>query len=540
MASKKKAPTRKYCRIHQWVSDQDPKFANAIRELCLEGALSGGRSGVTFLYPKDEAYRAEIVEKAFSMDADKAVEMVNSLIIPMYLASGKDFSEQDIGSRGGVKFDVKSADSGKVKLDGDVELTLSDDFVPLDNRQGSLAVWIVSKGRPPLTGAPFKAGAGRPKKTEGGAERKYHGGREELARGDRALLATAVEAAYGQSVLARTPNPYLCKSVSLLNYLRLSRPELYGAVLPLIDYEPIVTFYILLEPYKRTGEYILPNDVLFGEGGWGGAEIYSDAVREYEAHFAAAPGAAGADASAVPAIYRDRAAVAAQVDQLRAQFARGSKPRDAPKIVCEMYATLAAQNSIAGLGPILPAATLRIISGAKKLWQDELRFHLHYTLRELRAAPFSASEFNSEVVQTLRNMRPGNNYDRETSLTNPGDLQWNTSPSMELLLLNKFVNSTDFLYFAVPPSLVGDWGGDPCDPTDAEVFNCNKEALAQLRRSVGSSRPAGISGGAMAELNHYFEQHGQIPAGVAALCDRVGSAAAAAAAAAAVAATAPK
>ena len=83
-ASKKRDHLTKVCRIFQWIEGKDERFASAIRNLCMEGALSPGHSspGLTFLYPEDAAYRAEICDKAYSDDADSAVTMIKALIIP--------------------------------------------------------------------------------------------------------------------------------------------------------------------------------------------------------------------------------------------------------------------------------------------------------------------------------------------------------------------------------------------------------------------------------------------------------------------------
>ena len=114
MASKKKSLAR-HCRIFQWVEAQDPEFAAAIRDLCLEGTLAPGKkgNGVTFLYPNDPAYRGEIVALAYSDEADKAVRLVESLIVPDALHKASEFQARKVGSRLGVPFTVESV-SGEV------------------------------------------------------------------------------------------------------------------------------------------------------------------------------------------------------------------------------------------------------------------------------------------------------------------------------------------------------------------------------------------------------------------------------------------
>ena len=521
MASKKKTMV-KQCRIYQWIEKQDSDFAEAIRDLCLEGALSpGGRSvGVTFLYPKDKAYRQEIIEKAYSADADEAVKLVESLIIPAPLISGADFNRAPVGSRLGVAYAVESADNKQVKLAGGVELALAEDFHPLARRAGDIAVWIVTKGRLPLAGEAYKAP--RPgRSAKGGAAR--HGGAEAGMLGSRPLLAAAVELEFDRCMLqgnGRAHNPYLAKVVSLLCWLRAKSADTYLKVLPVIDYDPVVTFYLLVEPYKTSGEPLIPGGLLFGDDGWNGAEMYDNAAADYEAVFSGLASQQGASASdaqgapAVPYVFRDRAAAAARVDAVRQRLAN-QNPRQWPKLVQDAYAALAAQNAIQGMGPILPDVTLRALPAAKKLWQDELRFTLHEALQSLRAAPYATSTFAS-IVRDLRLRWPGNNYAAELAISNVADLQATVAPRLELLLLSKFVNSTDFLYLPAAPEAVGGaWGS--MDPSDQEVYNRNAVALGTLRRVTGMVRAAGVSPQALQELRMYVQAHGQLPPDVLSL-----------------------
>jgi hypothetical protein len=526
MASKKKGPLSKYCRIFQWVEAQDPDFAGAIRDLCLEGVLSpGGRSaGVTFLYPKDKDYRKEIIEKTYSDAADEAVRLVESLVIPDALLAGADFHRRPVGSRLGVKYVVESADGGQVRLAGGVELAPAADFDTLARRTGDLAVWIVTKGRLPLQGEAYKP----PMPTrvaKGGAARARGGNGGGGVPGARQLLAATAESEYDCCMRrdgARAHNPYLARVVSLLNYLKARNPDVLLSVLPVLDYEPVVTFYLLLEPYKTGGDHLIADGVLFGEGAWNGADAYADAVEEYKAFFRSLPAQAAASATdsqsgqpVVPYVFRDRGAVAAQVDAVRQQYG-GLNPRQGPQMVQDVYATLAGQNSIQGMGPILPDATLRALAGSKKLWQDEFRFTVHEALQSMRQMPYASDVF-AGIVRDLRAAWPGNNYAAEIRLANAADILKNVAPRLELLLLTKFVNSTDFLYTPAAPDEVGGAWGNPNDPTDWQVYNRNAAALANLGRIQGMVRPAGVSPQTLQELQIYVQTHGQLPPAVSAL-----------------------
>jgi hypothetical protein len=511
MSGKKKTMTR-FCRIFQWLEDQDAELAEAIHNLCLEGALSPGRSGgVTFLYPKDKAYRAEIISKTYSDEADEASKMVESLIVPIALIAGADFNSQAVGNRLGVKLVVESAEGSKVKLAGGIELSLAEDFQTLSRRAGDIAVWIVTKGRLPLEGEAFKAPSGDRKKGRGVAGGARGGG----IISDRAVLATSLEGEFDRCQSrdrCAGNNPYLAKVVSLLNFLRAKHPEVFTKVLPMLDFDPIITFYLLFEPYKTSGDYIIPDSIMFGDGGWNGSDLFSNAVFEYEGMFRALE--LQNDGAFV---FRDHAGVASQIDSQRQALSSSSNPRGAPPAVQEVYAKLASDNSIGGMRPILPESTLAALGGLKKLWQDELRFIIREALQTLRTQPYSTSDF-AAIVRDLRAKWPGNNYADEIVLSNLAYLKTNVAPRSELLLLLKFVNSTDFLYVPVTPEQVGArWGS--MNPTEWEgCYNGNLVALNNLRRTTGMVRGGcGLSPQTMQELELYKRTNGRLPDEVVAM-----------------------
>ena len=527
MAGKKGAPQlTKYCRIFQWVEAQDPAFAGALPDLCLEGLLSGGRgAGVTFLYPKDKAYRQEVVDKTYSDEADEAVKIVESLIIPDALPAAADFGKRAaVGSRLGVRYAVEASDGDKVRLAGGVELVPAEDFRTLARRAGDIAVWLVAKGRLPLAGEAYQAPPPERRGKQGGARRGGADGAPALT--GRQLLAAGVEGDFDRCMRqdrCRSHDPYLGKVVSLLNFLRARNPDMLLKVMPVLDFDPTVCFYLLLEPYKTRGEYLIDEEVIFGPGGWNGADIYSeDAAVEYRAFFAAIPAQQGMTATdgqtgapAIPFVFRDHAAVAAQVDITRQQV-NAKTPRDMAKVVQDAYVTLATANTIQGMGPILPDSTHRALPGSKKLWQDEVRFIVYEALQTMRSGPYDTAVF-AGIVRDLRFRWPGNDYGAELCLTNPADIQTSVGPRQELIMLTKFVNSTDFFYMPAAPSAVGGaWGS--MDPTDWAVYNRSASAAANLGRVAGMKRPDGISPQALLELQVYAQLHGgQLPPAVQAI-----------------------
>lgn len=532
----KKHHMQKVCRIFQWIEQTDKDLAAAIRDLCMEGALSPGRNtpGVTFLYPTKEV-RKKIVADTYSAEPENAIRVLEGHIVPDAIRTTADF-QRATGSRLGVRLDVESSDGAGVTLQGGAKLVPAADFVPL--RRDNIAVWVVDSGEVPLSGAEFKVAA-RGRATRGGKGRgQYRGGADQLTA--RQALASHVEAAYSACMRAdhcRARDPYLISAVSLLNFLRVQHPDQLLKVLPMLDRDPAVTFYLLLEPYKTSGgDYVLDGAILFGPAGWNGAEIYEGAVSEFESFFEligqeASPSAedAATGSPVVPYAFRDTQFVRSAVDEVRMQIlgedGKKANKINTPKAVRAVYRVLADKNAVAGAQPVLPDETVRALPGAKKLWQDELRFVLHAALQELRQMPIFEDAVFAEIIQTLRLQRPGNDYATEAALSSAEALQANVAPQSEFLLLLKFINSTDFLYIPVPAEKIGGaWGDVPVvsepsafyNPADINVYNAeaSKQRLLGWYRASGQDTPRVLDQGSIAAVQHYIARHGALPPGL--------------------------
>lgn len=528
MASKK---LQKYCRIIQWIEAKDANLAAAIHDLCMVGALSGGRHGATFLYPAAEV-RKTIAAKTYSADAEEAVRLVDAHIISGTVRTGAEF--KTAGTRLGIKLEVESSSADAATLKNGAKLKVAKDFQPL--RKDNIAVWEVESGEVPLEGPTFEA----PKRGRG----EYRGGQEEarpafLGGGltSRAILATTVENEYSTCMAkdhCATRDPYLAHAVSLLNFLKGAHPTLLVALLPVIDRDPAVTFYLLVEPYKTTGDYLIPDDTLFGPKGWNGAEIYQGAVSEFEGFFESLEkqtGPSAEDRSAgnlvVPYVFRDPAFVRSAVDEVRVDIT-GEDGRKANKIatpeaVKRAYLALITGNAIGGAQPILPDDTVRLLPGSKKLWQDELRFVLHAALAELRKEPaFNIDSFGT-IIRMLREDRPGNDYSRELGLANAEVLQKNVAPQAEFTLLLRFIGATDFLYTPVSAAKIGgQWEGIPVAEGSRQFYDLRtlgsvhnretgKQAYLSWLRSRGQDAPRPLDAGCIAQIRHYVSVHGSLP-----------------------------
>jgi hypothetical protein len=483
-------------RIYQWLKKEDPRLADVIRELCLEGALASSKA--TFLYPTDAKYREEIISLTDAGDSNEAAKLVESLIVPDGMRSGTDFLSRDVGSLLGVKYSVEGAEGGKVRIAQGVVLEPEKTFSNNEN----FAVWRVVSGRLPLSGERYAP----PSRATGGGQRaRARGGGPD--ENSRRCLAKRVELKFIQRMghnKCRGYDPYLAKSVSLLNFLKVTHPDVFTAVLPMVDYSPLVTFYLLLEPYKTQGTYIIPDVILFGPSGWCGASAYTDALAEYKAFFGASAGQA--TGQKMPYVFSAPDAVSSRIDAER-QKQGGGRPN--PQKVQAAYMTLVTKNTIdesSPLRPVFPEGTLAALPGGKKQWQDEFRFVVGEAAIAMCNKPvFDLHDFQA-MVQDLEVAYPGNNYDSEFSFFRTG------ASRSDVLLLAKFINSTDFLYVPVPPNMAAISRGS-MKLDDYTVYNRNAWSLAVLNRTTGMVNPSGLSPKALAEIRVYAALHGgQLPA----------------------------
>lgn len=519
MASKKQSgqPVL-FCRIENWVRAHDADFMAAIDSLCKGSALnySGRTNGVTFLYPSDEAYRREIIDLAYSDDAAKAEAMIDALILPDVFLTGEDFKRRDaspgVGNRAGVRLHVKAASARSVELDGGVKLAPADDFKWLPRKAGApggpalaqkISVWLVKEGRLPVTGEAYTAPRPEPAPKRGGGPSDSGAGPSGSGsvrmRVFNDMMAAFAAAANANTLAAH--DPALATTVSLLNWLRANRPELYAAAAPLFDYDWLICLYILLEPYKTAGEPMLPDADI---AAWGGASLFTDASREWLSHFESMPSPPG-NAAAVLA----RICESGLIDSGRALGAN----------VAQIYAELESTGTLHWgeyeVAGYLPPATCRLLGGGRKAWQDERRCFLNVALmgcfREGCGTPGWVAGW--EEVRRYMSLHPGNNYIGENDLVKSSLAADYALIGQPTLQLAKFVCSSDFAYCARPPAAVGVATGDAFDHSSAhwEFYNRMARACVAVQNHQGTKNETGLSAATMQELRHYVQVHGRLP-----------------------------
>ena len=460
MASKKGAAV--HCRIFIWLEDTDPEFADAIKRLCLEGALNPGRffEGITFLYPTEET-RSAIISGAHGNEAAarKTVETIRSHIIPLYLPNATAFkqaaADERLGNLHRKTLPLGDTSAKEVNL-GSARITPNKTFKQLvyGDRETNLSVWDVTEGEVPQDGAEYTPPRRPRNKKKGGAGfagGSTHGG----SSVDRAGLTASL-----MGRLSGDPHCFTKAMNGLLLTIQ-SDPELYSGVVPMLCASPIISWYILAEPHKAGG-HMLP-DSLFER------HVDSDVGAFAQAFSDTTFNTLGEETGAK--VFSDHAGLRNAVETVRSQIWLGYKDdmNGLSGQIQDVYTQIMDTNSVAGFGPVLPLKTQQLLgdSASKKLWQDE--FHCEMAALE--------REGDYEGMTQYALSHPGDDYDGERCLTkSPAG---SVEPASDHRAQCKFLtNIPCFLGFARPASAVVATGGDadrgdydrPADYTPSEMY----------------------------------------------------------------------
>jgi hypothetical protein len=497
MSGKASEKSSKYCKIMFWLKEKDKDLADAFEKMCMDDSLIPRRSdyGITFIYPDDKDYRKKIIRMANGEDEEMAIKIMGSLILVQPIHAGRDFErfKESMVSTIGLKIDYVSSDDTSAKFEGGIELEKVE-FTPLHHN--NFDVWKIVKGEMPIDGEIVE----RPRRkiqprnvplVEGGDDdppvvSHYH---YTMAR---AQIATAVEANFlnlymnGKHELY---NPYIAKVISLLHFLSSKHREVFMTVVPIIDLDPFVTFYLLLEPYKTVGEYLIPNEVLFNPSDpWTQIDTHENAVHDYMAFFNTIDHLVEEkhfSDGIVPGMFSHPEEVLRDIEEVRNSITGDSDRLNGVRMLKDIkiaYEILEKRNQINGKGPVLPQRTIRLLSPYKKLWQDEFRFIISNAFTSLLSLARPDAIELSDIYVVIRFQKRGNNYEDELFLSKRE--QYIQSKDRQYLVV-KFVNSSYFFYFPNSEKNIGEKDGEMFDPKDFRRTNLNLTNFQSLQRYSG-------------------------------------------------------
>lgn len=417
----------RHCRLFQWVREKDEKFSQAVTELCLEGIFTPrrGLTGAAFVLPGPKE-RKSVYDNTFTEKGNhaEAVATVKAHLLPLRLDDAASFAEGRAGSLLGARF--LRAEAGKKAgelvvfyagaggKEQSFTIAKAADFRPVEDRE-NLSAWELKDGQPPRAAseppyAPPRENRRRGKKTGAGVK-----GGAESGPAPRAHLAELVEREFEKEGSSRG-GAFLRATTALLGCVRRHSPGLHQALLPLLDRNPFVCFYLLVEPFKhaRAEEYLVPDEIVLKQ--WAGSTVVEgeDLQAEFESHFAAI---------AEPA---NRAFGYTQGAYLNAVLQRRGRileqNGDAVNIfgaIAAAYRDLEKNNALGGVRNVFPPRTCALLKGGRKQWQDDMRCYLHHcSVGLVQEAAFDAGAFQDLTAAARR--YAGDDFRGELRVTQAG------------------------------------------------------------------------------------------------------------------------
>jgi len=175
---------KKFCRLSKFLEQEDKKLYNVMDDLCILYVLKPNRNagGVTFLYPKEKAYRQKIINAAYSENPEVAVNMIKSLVLFGYYADVSDFSG-DVVNLLNQKVEFESTKGTSAKLKNGLKLEKNKKFSPMSYRENMAVYDLSGKGEIPVDS---KVVSIEQKK---GGKKRYGGGSAKDCRKFQDLLA---------------------------------------------------------------------------------------------------------------------------------------------------------------------------------------------------------------------------------------------------------------------------------------------------------------------------------------------------------------
>jgi len=431
-----------FCNPLLWLGQNEPEFAKAVNDLC---AAIRFTNRTTFILPSPEIRKRfiELVEKGNADDDDSAQAILSAHIINAQFDSDKWTSGEIYTADRNTIPPAKVSNNGTVTFPNGTKLTLpkdgltrakkplvfiSDGEIPKGNRsEGPM------RGRERSERSEGSEGSeGRVRRVRKTNNDEVSGGDEHAAKGRmRTTVFDILSKEHKKHIGKNSSEPLMYKyMVSLLNFLKESHPSVYNAVLPIIDLDPFVTAVILFQPYKKSGPYILDEDLI---SAWGGNSTNYDALRsDWYAHFVGQP-----YESQIPKML-------AAIDNMRCRILEAPSVREFNKMLVDTYNKLYETGKVDGV-EVLPEATRKLFkNGYGLMWCDEMRFLLYRALSSINSGRDMTANLNK--FDAILNFVMTMNSDKFASTSALFNVpEGPTKKEMFNAYLVQFVNSSDFL-----------------------------------------------------------------------------------------------
>ena len=449
----------KFCNLYSYLEQRDEELLEAIRHRCLGKILSPGLKykGITFIFPNPEL-RKKIIEGVYSSNPKEASKIIKSLVIPLPLITGKDFKNEDqIGNLMGATMGVDSVSDVEVQLSGGIVLSKATDF-KTDDDVSNIAIWNITSGEMPTSPsetpytAPKKIST---KKTKGSAELVRNAGSVGgvsfggVSSSDhiRQTIAEKVEQSYLTALQSKSPDVgYYRAVITLLESLSDST---YKKILPMLDKNPIINFYLLVEPYKKSKSDFTLSDTEIS--GWNYDSNKQELPELRQKHHFLLNGKVERKGGDEPTPTKVKYIATPEeiklfIEKIQKRHEKLSSGRSSSANEQDLLriATLSSKNIVDGIQKAYKKTYKS--DASKRLWQDEFRFALRQIVRELQATPSSieqADKFVKEFQHFIKIQMPSNDYESELQYVKEIE---SVDPSDHFTAQVLFVNSQNFLY----------------------------------------------------------------------------------------------
>lgn len=513
-----KKPT-KYCRIFNWIKNNDADFAEIMSELCLERIADVNKfmPSVTFLYPSSEL--RDKITSAYYNNPDDAIDMITSLVIPYGFSTLNEFSKNPeyVGNKLGFKFpagefknkQVTFQEGNKTLVIKDAEkklepLQIHDKYTNPDTKGKSkkdnneikyhkIYIYDIVSGEPPNNKNKFVSTKGytTPKENDVGQILKSKlkpkpkpknsgiksGSNEDYIIDESSYLAGTLNNlttsnsrtqfcklvelfAYENISTINTYDPYLLFTILLLEEIKKADPDLFSHINSLFDMCPMITFYIILEPYKSKGDLIISSSIFTTEVL---TKIYTDVTKTMKVNITdTSYGNYMNRYSTIISdnikcntsmIFNDTTKLVDKINDIKNNLLKDIDQVDLPIKIKEVYKLIDKDNKLkaedpSNLFPDILMNHYRTYEN-KKLWQDEYRFLLRKNIDNIKSElniDIRKLAYDSLCVVLFYNLR-GDSYGEELCIMNyPHEKVISACLKEQIKIMQVFVNSSDFLY----------------------------------------------------------------------------------------------
>jgi len=421
---------QKYGRIIKYIEDYYTDLYEIINNLGIFNSFTPRKGGgVTFIIPNDSCLE-KLMEETYGSKPENAANILKSMILLVTLKDTSDWDKMrdDIPNLLDQKLKVKKISANGVLLENGATLKLDTNFQTMESRQ-NMAVWRLIDGEIPLDGPPadFKYVK---------SMRKTKTVKREDVNDDRIIYARYIEHASereGEVV-------YLREMVSLLHHLKNHRRDLFDVCQSMLDVSPRISFYLLLEPYYKGEDPLLPKSVLdkwnlkphphFPEAAAFWKKIFNNLdSRQSDALIYSKNG---------------RKQIRMALSKVRDLLARTATPKSKLERINAIYNEIETKNSIAGCGPIYTPNVAHIYKNRPgfKEWQDNIRLILRRYFEEYDGL------FLEEKLAEFT----GEDMARESIIT--GNYESRRMTSTIAMLIDMFIDS-DLIFYT--PRIHAEW-----------------------------------------------------------------------------------